>query len=1178
QYDTIIVDEAHERSLNIDFLLGYLKRLLPRRPDLKVIITSATIDAERFAEHFGTAGHPAPILTVEGRTYPVEIFYRPLAEEGEIDESSDSDVTGDWLDAVAGAVGEVAELDQGHILVFLPTERDIRDAERRLAGRRYPGDTASQPTQIVPLFGRLSMADQTRVFQPSPHRRIVLATNVAESSLTVPDIRYVIDVGTARISRYSARSRVQRLPIEPVSQASARQRAGRCGRVGPGVCIRLYSEADFLARDEFTAPEIQRTNLASVILRTVSLGLGDIEQFPFLDPPRPTSVREGFRTLQELGALTENGGLAETGRRMSRLPVDPRISRIILAAIDEQCLEEVLIIAAALEIQDPRDRPLEKQQAADQAHQQFRHEDSDFLTLLNLWDAWQENSRKLSGNRLRKWCQQNFLSWLRMREWGDIHRQLRELLTDGGDKEWRHTIQTLLKQTRRNDYAAIHRSLMTGFLSGLATITPEGDYLGASGNRLLLWPGSTLSGKKPRWIVAAELVETSRRYARVVARIQPEWIEPIADHLVRRDYSEPHWAADAGNVMVFEKVSLWGLPIVPRRRIPYARIDAVKSREMLIQHGLVEQGLLHGTTDPDAVNAFEEEQEALTAGRQARVTPGRARSGSSGWGSDFPFLTHNHAVMEELRELQARSRRFDLVPSDESVFEFYETRIPAECVDRQRLRRWYQRTIGRDPRILNMEVAQFVNRDTQDEHTADFPDEALFGQMTLPLTYQLDPGTQADGVTVSVPVEAIGQLTEVRLSWLVPGLLEQRVLALIRSLPKARRVHFVPAPDSAAAVCRTLTFAKGDLTAAMAARLSEMSGERIEARMFDAAAVPDHLKFNIRVVSHEGTVLADHRDLHGLRMKLSQSAEQTSPEARAVEEEQWHRTGFRSWEFADIPRSITILRAGMAIHAFPAVTDQQDSVALTLCMTADQAAAELRRGLRRLFLLTDAKRIRAIVDTLPGIQQVRMHAAVLKKADINSQLQLLVADRAYLPGNELPRCRAVFETALKAGRERLGTVAQELQQFLPACFELHHQTKMALDRARGPGWDPVISDLREQLSELFVPQFLTETPWPWLIQFPRYLQAIRQRLQRLESGGLRTELQLLSQFTPFRQRWVERNRKNQKSGRHDPMLDHYRWMLEEFRVSLFAQKLGTAITVSGPKLDEQWERCGHDHF
>lgn len=1201
QYDTIIVDEAHERSLNIDFLLGYLKRLLPKRKDLRLIITSATIDADRFAAHFGVGDRPAPVILVEGRTYPVEVRYRPLEDSSVDGEPSNEGRSGkrhepasraadrDWLDGITDAVDELAAIDNGHILVFLPTERDIREADKILSGRSYPGDSAKNPTQIVPLFGRLSMADQTKVFQPYQHRRIVLATNVAESSLTVPGIRYVVDTGTARISRYSARSRMQRLPIEAVSQASANQRAGRCGRVGPGICVRLYDEADFLGREDYTAPEIQRTNLAAVILRTLNLKLGRIDEFPFIDPPRPTTVREGYKTLEELGAITAKQNstseydLTETGRRMARLPVDPRISRMILAAIDEHAVPEVLVIASALETQDPRERPIDKQQAADEAHAQFQHDDSDFLTLLNLWDAWHDHRKKLSSNQLKKWCRRNFLSWMRMREWVDVHRQLRDLLSDSGEKILQRAAALHPVKDRKNDFAATHRALMTGLLANLAYKTADREYTGAAGNKLALWPGSTLARKGPKWFVAAELVETSQRFGRTVARIQPEWIERLAEHLVKREYTEPHWDTKAGNVMCFEKVTLWGLPIVPRRKTAFAKVDPTKSRELLIQFGLVELALLYGQTEDERESEFADEERELSVGSRSRITPGRnlrsdpqsaafrtnVKAAKQGWGGEFPFLKHNVAVLEQIKELQARTRRHDLLPTEETLFNFYSRQIPADISDRNKLRRWFQRVSRTKPTLLQFDINSFVSEDEHREGSTDFPAMLQVGEMTLPLTYQLDPGREADGVTVSVPREALGQLNPNRLTWLVPGLVEQKVTELIRSLPKDLRRNFVPAPDTARQVCQNLVFGEGNLHSTVAVALSRIAGESVQPEQFNPDSLPRHLLMNVRVIDDKQQPIAENRNIFELRETLHAAAD-TVPLKRSPEEEQWLRAGFTSWEFGDIPSTLTIRRAGMKVLSYPAIRDDRTSVGLMLCQTPEEAVATMRRGLRRLFLITDEDRIDRQIEHLPDFRQMQQLSSAVRGFDLKQQLRLLLVERAYLSPKEIPRSGSEFEEFLRDGRRRIAVVVQEIVQLIPGLLRLANETRRNLGDARGPSWQFVLADLQRQFDSLVHRRFLEETPWPWLIQFPRYLTCIRMRLDRLNSGGAARENALLADFAPYQDRYLRRQQELMKEKRSNAMLDHYRWMLEEFRVSLFAQKLGTAIKVSGRKLDEQW--------
>lgn len=1177
QYDTIIVDEAHERSLNIDFLLGYLRRLLPQRPDLRVIVTSATIDAERFAEFFGDSRVDVPVLQVEGRTWPVEIRWQPLLP-GDPDDGSEER---DQLDGVVDAVEQLASEANGHILVFLPTERDIREADRRLRGRNWPGDTAGRPTQIVPLFGRLSMADQSRVFRPYDHRRIVLATNVAESSVTVPGIRAVVDTGTARISRYSARSRMQRLPIEPVSQASARQRAGRCGRIGPGICIRLYSEDDFDQRDEFTQPEIQRTNLAAVILRTLDLRLGNLEDFPFLDPPRPTTIRDGYRTLEELGATTSTADgvqLTVTGKRMAILPVDPGISRMILASIEEQAAPEVLIIASALEIQDPRERPLEQQQAADAAHAVFQHADSDFLTWLNLWDAWHEKRQKLSGNQLKKWCRRNFLSWMRMREWIDVHRQLKTLLAESGDEQLRRAARLHPLQDRRNDFAAIHRSLITGLLSNLAWKTGEREFTGAGGQKLLVWPGSALAKKPPKWFVAGELIETSRRYARTIARIQPEWVEPLAAHLLKREISDPHWDGAAGNVMAFERLSLWGLPIVPRRRTALAKHDPVKSRELLIQHGLIEFGLLLGNTAEQQESQYADEEHQLDSGVRSRLTPGRSvKSASSGgrkppWAGHFPFLKHNADVLAELQSLQAKTRQHDILPTDDWMFRFYEERIPADVCDRQRLKRWYQSGDADDQSSLLLTLDQFITAQQQERSEDEFPSELIAGDLRLPLSYEMKPGQQCDGLTLAVPIDALPQLTEDRVGWLVPGLLEQKVTALIRGLPKSIRHLFVPVPDTAGRICELLESGRGSLEEQTAARLTQIGGEPVSADLLRQVELPDHLRMQLHIVDGAGRLLKEGRQLSKLREELSGTASAAAAEAISAEEQPWYRGGFKAWEFADIPRRLSIRRAGIELPAWPAVRDDGDSVSLTLCQSLQQAQAVSGRGIRRLCYLQEAGRVRKRVRNLAGLNRLQLLASSIRGMQLQEHLQLLMVERAYLSGRQLPRSKSEFDHCLSQGRERLSAVSAEFVEFLPKLFEDYHSTRRLLEEASEQGWQSLRRDMQRQLNALVCADFLATTSWAWLLQFPRYFGCIRHRLRRLGSGGLATEQQLTAELAPYVERWQHRRDQQSAPSADNPMLEHYRWMLEEFRVQRFAPKLGTAITISAEKLDAHWQK------
>lgn len=1171
QYDTIIIDEAHERSLNIDFLLGLLKRLLPKRPELKLIITSATIDAERFSEHFATPQGPAPVIEVSGRTYPVEVRYRPLDERrstameelgaaGEnggiasrepprrraVDES-DADV--DWQQGILDAVDELAGIDRGDILIFMPTERDIHELAKTLRGRRIPGDEVGRTTEILPLYARLSAKDQNRVFQPHPHRRIVIATNVAESSLTVPGIRSVIDPGTARISRYSPRSQMQRLPIEPISQASADQRKGRCGRVGPGICIRLYSGADYQNRDAFTAPEIQRTNLASVILQTKALKLGAIDEFPFLDPPKPAAIRDGYKTLFELGALDERQELTPLGERLSRIPTDPRIARMIIAGHEENCLHDVLIIAAALEVQDPRERPLEKQQAADESHARFADENSDFLAYLKLWNFYHKLKDELSRNQLRKACRQNFLSYNRLREWADVHLQLLQLVEGAGLKPG----QSARKQAARSNavdavpepdarsetdpqsrgadqYAAIHRALLTGLLSNVAFKSETYEYTVAGGTKVTLWPGSGVFAKKPKWVMAAEVVETTRRYVRTVARINPDWIEALAPHLTKRAYSEPHWRRGSASAMAYERVSLFGLTIVPRRRVRYGPIDPDKSRELLIQQGLVEAEF----DNPPA------------------------------------FLEHNQQFLRELEALQAKARRCDLVIDEPMQFEFYDRRVPSDVYDGVRLRKWLRRAERKNPRVLRMAKSDFLEPETEDVAASDYPDAIAVRQMKLPLEYHLEPGSAEDGITVVVPQEGLNQLDPQRLGWLVPGLLEEKIVALIKALPKPIRRNLVPAPDTARQVLSELKFGQGSFDDEVARILSRIAGEPISRETFETDKLPPHLRMNVKVVDAKGEAVASGRDLAHLRQQLGAKA---SASFSQMSRHQWNRDGVTAWDFGDLPAQIDLERGGVALKGFPTLIDCGDSVSLRLLDAPEKAAYELRAGIRRLFLLATQRELKKPIDWLPNLNQWALNASTLREGGkLKQWLTELAADRAFLADQPLPRTQAEFEQRRKTGRERIAVAVQDVVALIGPLLETYQGAKVALERRVQPQWKPAIDDMQQQLSHLTEPGFLVRTPWPWLVQYPRYFRAIQVRVQKLAQGGLPRDRRQAQAIEPLWKAYLQRAAQHRERGPYDPQLAHYRWMLEEYRVSLFAQQLGTAISVSDKRLAEQWAK------
>jgi ATP-dependent helicase HrpA len=1110
EYDTIIVDEAHERSLNIDFLLGYLKQLLPSRSDLRVIITSATIDAQRFSEHFASEVGPAPVIEVSGRGYPVEVRYRPLVNE-------DEDGEADLESAVLAGVDEALASGPGDILIFMPTERDILSTSKALRGRSI-AKAYSESIEVLPLYARLSTADQNRVFQAHSARRIVIATNVAESSLTVPGIRYVIDPGTARVSRYSARSKVQRLPIEAVSQASADQRKGRCGRVGPGVCIRLYSEDDFLARDRFTAPEIQRSNLAAVILQIEALKLGDIYSFPFLDPPRPESIRDGYRTLAELRAVDDDRRLTELGRRLSRMPVDPRIGRIILAGAEEGCLQETLIIASALELQDPRERPIEKQEQADIAHAQFADEQSDFLSYLKLWDFYHHLKRTLSQNQLRRACRQNFLSYNRLREWLDIHRQLVEIVGPA----------QLKGQTRRDDYAAIHRALLPGFLSAIALRGEGYEYLAAGGNRLHLWPGSGVFAAKPKWVVGAELVETSKRYLRTVAKVEPVWIERAAEHLLHRCFNDVHWDARGGTTMAFERVTLFGLPIVPRRRVHYARHDRKLARELFIQHGLVEGQL-------------------RTTGK---------------------FLEQNQALLLELERLQVKARKRDLLVGPIERYEFYDRRIPTEVYDSPTFERWLKGSRARVESLLAWTPTDLLREPLDDPTAAAFPEAIEAGRVQLPISYRFEPGAEDDGVTLTVPQEALGQVDAEQIEWLVPGLLQEKIVAMIRSLPKTLRRKFVPAPDTAKTIVPHLRFGEGNLSSTLAAALSRQGGERITRADFQAQQLPEYLRMNVRVVDGEGTTVAASRDVNDLRRQLMGDG---TLDLQAIDDRRWNRQGIASWDFGDLPPFLEIQRRKVTVRVYPALADDETSVAQRLYGSPEIAQRVLRSGVRRLFVLSCQKELRAQVEWMPKLRQMSVQATGLIDArGLQQAIYDLIVERGFL-ASDIPTTEAEFRARLEARRERIGVGVQEIATLLPRLIEAHHKARLELESATAAGLDDVVFDVRQQLAELTPTGFLTATPWRWLQRYPKYFQAIEQRLQKVSSGAHVRDRALAPQIKPLWENYLELAARHRSQHVYSPQLENFRWLLEELRISLFAQQLGTAVPVSAKRLQKAWD-------
>jgi len=1098
EYDTLILDEAHERSLNIDFLLGYLHRLLPRRPDLKLIITSATIDPQRFARHFDNA----PVIEVSGRTYAVEVRYRPLLGEDEDQRQRSRE------QAIIDAVDELAVEGPGDILVFLPGERAIRETSERLRKHHPPH------TEILPLYARLSAAQQNKVFAPHTGRRIVLATNVAETSLTVPGIHYVVDTGLARVSRYNYRTKVQRLPIEPVSRAAASQRAGRCGRVAAGICIRLYSEEDWQARDEFTTPEIQRTNLAAVILQMVTHGLGEVETFPFLDAPDPRYVRDGYKLLQELGAVDAGHRLTSLGRRLARLPVDPRLARMLLAASENACLSEVLVIVSVLESADPRERPLEHAQAADEKHALFSDSRSDFLSYLNLWQAWCEQSRHLSQNKLRKWCRDHFVSWLRMREWVDIHRQLQVQVHDMG----------LSSNSEPADYRAIHTALLSGLLGNVAYQGEPGEYVGARNLKFVLFPGSGLAKKRPAWLVAAELVETGRRYLRTAAAIEPAWVEPLAAHLVKRNYSEAHWEKRSARVVAFETVTLYGLPLVQRRKVDFGRIDRALARELFIRHALIR----------------------------------------GEWQIREAFAEHNRHLLTELDQLEAKSRRRDLIADEDQLYGFFDERLPASVFDARTFRRWWKTEAGGQPRLLYLQ-REAVMRHAADAVTAQqYPDTIAVRGLQLAASYEFSPGSARDGLCVQVPLAVLNQLRSTDFDWLVPGMLKEKCVALIRSLPKPLRRHFVPAPDFADACVQAATAASGRLTTFLETRLERMTGVRVPADAWRTELLPVHLGALFEIVDERGKVLAVGRDLQALQRQFGDRAEQSFS---ALTDSRFERRDVQDWDFGELPQSVELERSGIRMRGFPALSVTDGRIDLRLFDQEKAAQVAHREGVLALFRKRLGSGVKDLKRSIPELDKQALWFSPVAGAQVLlADLERAVLQAAFFQTEAPIRDGESFRQCLEAARTRLFACAVEIGGYTHAALQAYHELGRRLKGALSPRSLAAVSDVREQVDHLIYPGFVSATPLQWLPELARYLQAAGRRLEQLSANEARDR-----EHAVVVARYQERYRQAVDRGLEGGELERFRWLIEELRVSLFAQSLGTAEKVSPQRLDRLWQ-------
>ncbi|GAB7523638.1 ATP-dependent RNA helicase HrpA [Paraburkholderia sp. 2C] len=1198
-YDTLIIDEAHERSLNIDFLLGYLKEILPKRPDLKLIVTSATIDAERFARHFGSDEKPAPVIEVSGRLYPVELRYRPVVEESAAVKSaqgtplrgdrperqkSQRETDRDLIDAIVDAADELCREGPGDVLVFLPGEREIRDAAEALRKHHPPH------TEILPLFARLSAAEQERVFRPSNARRIVLATNVAETSLTVPGIRYVIDTGLARVKRYSYRNKVEQLQVEPISQAAANQRAGRCGRVADGICIRLYDEDDYAARPRFTDPEILRSSLAAVILRMKSLHLTAIETFPFIEPPPGRAIADGYQLLNELGAVDDDNALTPLGRELARLPLDPRVGRMILAARDQQALREVLIIASALSVQDPRDRPIEAQEQADQAHRRFADERSEFLQWPKIW-AWFDEAiaHKKSNRQLADACRANFLSHVRLREWRDVHSQLLTVVREHG---WR------LNESDAT-FEQIHLALLTGLLGNIGLkADDEPYYLGARGIKFYLWPGSALAKKAGRWVMAAELVETSRLYARGIAKIEPEWVEKVGAHLLKKSLSEPHWEKRAAQVSAFERAMLYGLTIYHRRRVSFGQQDPARARELFIRGALVE-----GEFD-----------------------------------TKLAFFAHNRKLLAEIEQLEHKSRRQDVLVDDELIFGFYDEVIPQGIHTGAAFERWYRDEVKKSGQAEDKLRLLYLSRDDLMRHEAAgvttdlFPKRLTMAGIEMALTYHFEPGSPRDGVTLAVPLYALNQLDARRAEWLVRGMVKEKAQLLLKSLPQKLRRHVVPLPQYAAGFAERTSdgarFGAGGLIDALIADVRGETQVALKQSDFKLETLPAHLFMNFKVIDEHGRQLAMGRNLAQLRAELGGEAQQqfqklaasatlvdqagdalgrggeargagrsgagvagvaagassasaavrgagsaaggaaphtTPPGADAAPATALYEN-LTTWNFGKLPELLEIRRRGQTLFGYPALVDRGTHCDVEVFDSPDEAARIHRAGLRRLFALQLREPIKYLEKNLPGLREMAMQfMARATQEELRDQLVDTALDRACLQ-DPLPDDDASFHARRDEGRSRLTLLAQEISRLVGQVLGEYATVLKKLAQAKP--FAAAYADMQSQLDALIGKRFVVDTPYTQLTHFPRYLKGIGLRIDKLKAEPARDARQF-AEFAPLAQHY--QRALAQRGGVMDARLAEFRWLLEELRVSLFAQELRTPMPVSVKRLHKVWE-------
>ncbi len=1102
QYDTIIIDEAHERSLNIDFILGYIKQILPKRPDLKVIITSATIDPQRFSKHFNNA----PVIEVSGRTFPVEIVYSPLDEQD-----------GDYIAGIIDAVGQIDALPMGDILVFLNGEREIRDVASALEAENF------RDTQVLPLFSRLTVAEQNRIFAPHRGRNIVLSTNVAETSLTVPGIRYVIDTGTARISRYSYRTKVQRLPIEPISQASANQRSGRCGRVAAGVAIRLYSEEDFLGRPEFTDPEILRTNLATVILQMLSLGLGEISKFPFVQPPDNRNINDGIRLLEELAAVKQGPQqlpqLTDTGRNLSKFPIDPRLSKMLLSAKELGCPQQIAIIVAAISIQDPRERPMEKQQAADQCHQRFKDKSSDFISLLNLYHYISKKQKELSNNQFRQLCRKEFLSYLRIREWQDIYSQLKQTFSEN---KWRWDSYDVEEEL---NYDLLHQAILPGLLSHIGNLDENREYKGARNSRFFIFPGSGLAKKTPKWLMSAELVETSRLFARMCAKIDPFWLESMAGHLIKRSYSEPHWEKKRGTVAAFEQLSLYGLVIVAKRKINFSNIEPQTCRQIFIQEALVQ--------------------------------------GDSN--INEKFLSENKRLVAEIEHLEDKARRKDFLVEEEVLIDFYNQRIPEEINNQASFLSWWKKAKQQDAKQLTFSKEQLLKQDNRLSKN-DYPELWQQNNITLPLTYNFEPGTDDDGISVNIPVGILNQVEDIGFEWLIPAMRLELITALIRSLPKQQRKNFVPAPNYADACFTTISPDQGKLTDAIEKQLLRMTGVRLPEGSWTFESLPIHLRMNFKILNNKGKVLKQGRDLTALKAQLQGKVKES---IQSVAEKGIERKDIIEWDFEKIPYSYKKKAANITIQAFPALVDHSKNVSIELFEREDIAQQAMIKGVTRLVLLNIPSPIKYLENKLPNKAKLGLYFNPFGKiTDLLDDCIVACAEQLIIDSGELPYDKAGFDKARDLIRQEIADYVLANAIKLEQVLSLRHEIAKKMKGNLGLNVIQAHADIKSQLDKLVFKGFLRESKVSKLDHILRYLKAIVRRLEKLPIDPNQDRLKMLE--VAKAEDLYNALLKTRPS--HLPVSDDVKnifWLIEEFRVSLFAQNLGTATPISFKRLKQK---------